>query len=288
MLESDIIICGHGSGNPSTKNMSAYLTSRYNQFASNGKRKGLVAVRRFKALTDKDRERFTETYSTILGRNIYSQSLRQYVYTSYGGKYYSDCSSSICATYSQIGKKCGLLNTAGIYESDLFEDVNAKISEGHVTNPDVLKVGDCLLFVGNDPSRPLQIGHVEAVYQMPAELPVYTIEATLMVTASSLNIRTRPNANASIIGAYAKGTIVKANAKSGEWFRTDRGWISRKYVRGWIKEPQVNAYKNYWYIDNGVYPIECIMEIGGEEYAFDKDGWMIESKRINSAGAIMY
>lgn len=166
ITEKDITLCGHGSGNPSTKNMYTYLSTRYNSIASNGKHKGVVKVMRLKAMTDSGRKKFHDTYKTILGRNIYNQNLRNYVYTKYNGKYYSDCSSSGCATYKKIGYDVPLLNTAGIYNSNLFKEVDVKISKGHITNPEVLKVGDALLFVGNDPSRPLQIGHVEYVYEI--------------------------------------------------------------------------------------------------------------------------
>lgn len=167
MTEKDILICGHGSGNPSKKNMYTYLSSRYSQLASNGRRKGVVEVLRLKGLTDAQRKKFHDTYKTIIGRNIYNQNLRDYCYRSYNGRYYSDCSSSICLTFKQIGISISSLNTAGMHYSNLFEKVAVKISNGHITNPSVLKVGDCIMFVGNDPSRPLQIGHVEAVYEMP-------------------------------------------------------------------------------------------------------------------------
>ena len=41
------IICGHGSGRPSYKDLVAYCKSRYNSWASGGWRKGLVCVRRY-------------------------------------------------------------------------------------------------------------------------------------------------------------------------------------------------------------------------------------------------
>ena len=166
ITEKDIIICGHGSGNPSTKNMYTYNSQRYSSVASNGKRKGVVCVLRLKALTDSGRTKYHDTYKRILGRNIYSQNLRSYVYKTYNGKYYSDCSSSICATFAKIGYNISLLNTAGMYYSSLFEKVPVNISNGHITNPEILKVGDCLMYVGSDPSRPLQIGHVESVYEI--------------------------------------------------------------------------------------------------------------------------
>lgn len=167
MTEKDIKICGHGSGYPSTKNMYTYLENRYNLFAPNGKRKGLVAVRRVKGLTDSERKLFHDAYTSIIGRNYYSQDLREYVFTPYKGKYYSDCSSSGDACYGKANHNVGWLNTAGIYTSSKFETVPVTIKNGHVQNPDVLKVGDALLFVGNDPSRPKQIGHVEYIYELP-------------------------------------------------------------------------------------------------------------------------
>ena len=166
MSPQDVIICGHGSGTPSLKNMKDYCASRYSQTASNGKHKGIVAVRRFKGLTDQNRQAFHDTYKTILGRNQYSQALRQYVYTPYHGTYYSDCSSSGCYTFRKIGLDCPDYNTAGIYSGNRFETVPIKIANGQITNPECLQVGDALLFVGNDPSRPLQIGHVEFVYEI--------------------------------------------------------------------------------------------------------------------------
>lgn len=167
--EQDITIAGHGAGNPSTKNMYSYLESRYSQKAPNGLRKGLVAVRRRKDLDTAKRAAFREAYRSILGRNIYSQSLREYVFKPYKGAYYSDCSSSGDACYTKAGAETPWLNTAGIYTSSLFETVPVIIEAGHVKNPEILRVGDALLFRGNDPDRPLQIGHVEYIYDTPAE-----------------------------------------------------------------------------------------------------------------------
>lgn len=167
MTNNDITICGHGSGRPRLTILAEYAAQRYAQHAKNGKDKGIVAVRRLKKMTDQGRECFRDTYKKILGRNYYDQDLRQYVYTAYkNGCYYSDCSSSICATYAKIGYSCPLYNTAGIYQSSIFEDVPVRIEKGQISNPEILKVGDAILFRGDDPSRPLQIGHVEAVYSI--------------------------------------------------------------------------------------------------------------------------
>lgn len=285
--ESQITICGHGSGRPSLKNMQNYLSSRYASLASNGKHKGLIAVRRLKALTDEKRVEFANTYRTIIGRNYYNQNLRDYVYHKYtNGLYYSDCSSSICATFNKIGYDVPNLNTAGIYKSELFETVKVVIASGHVYDTSKLKVGDCLLFVGEDPSRPEQIGHVEAIYSIPneeIEYPETAIDATFTITASELNIRSTPSTTGKIVGTYKKKESVHATAKSGEWFKTDKGWISRKYCIGWIKESD-----RYWYMNNGVYPMHCAMDINGKEYHFDKEGWMITSDRLSVSGNVKY
>ena len=169
MTERDITICGHGSGTPSTKNLETYLSYRYGQKMSNGKRKGLLRVRRLKGMTDIQRQNFHNTYKTILGRNSYSQDLRQFVYTPRNGRYYSDCSSSGCATYRLIGFEIPLMSTAEMIGSDMFEDVPVRIVAGHIMNPEVLKVGDALLFAGNINRPSLSyVGHVEYVYEMPS------------------------------------------------------------------------------------------------------------------------
>lgn len=158
-MSISVVLAGHGSGVPSTKGMNAYCSSRQ------AIGRGLVEVRRIPGLTDALRQQMHDFYSTILGRNTYSQNLRDYCYNPYKGAYYSDCSSSICRTAQQVGKsEYKSLNTAGMHYD--FEKVNVTIKNGIIQNPEVLKVGDCLMFKGSDPSRPLQIGHTEMVYEI--------------------------------------------------------------------------------------------------------------------------
>lgn len=169
MTERDITICGHGSNVPSLKNLYEYNAMRHAGRMSNGVRKGLLRVRRLKALdTPGKRDNFKALYGSILGRNVYDQGKRQYVYTPYRGRYYSDCSSSGCATYQRIGCEVPLLNTAGMLTSDLFEDVPCIIENGHIKNPEVLHVGDALLYAGNIDRPSLgYVGHVEYIYDIP-------------------------------------------------------------------------------------------------------------------------
>ena len=158
----NVVLAGHGSGKPSTKGMNAYCQSR--QAAG----RGLVEVRRLN-LTDAQRQQMHDLYRTILGRNNYSQSLRDYCYMLYRGSYYSDCSSSICRTAQKVGVSgVATLNTAGMHY-DWQKVSGIIIKNGIIQNPELLKVGDALMFKGSDPKRPLGIGHTEMVYEIDGQ-----------------------------------------------------------------------------------------------------------------------
>ena len=106
-------------------------------------------------------------YKTILGRNYYSQARRDYCFRQYtDGKYYSDCSSSISYCYKEAGFGFGILNTVGMYQSKKLTTVPVTIKNGQIQNPEVLRVGDMLLFAGSDSGRAYAgyVGHVEMVY----------------------------------------------------------------------------------------------------------------------------
>jgi SH3-like domain-containing protein len=245
--EINITLCGHGSGNPSTKNMKQYLTQRYNSKMSNGIDKGVLCVKRLKTMTDEKRREFHDTYKIILGRNIYNQDLREYVYNKYkDGNYYSDCSSSYCATLRMIGFQLDwLLNTVGILESELFEDVPVKIEKGHIVNPEVLKVADAVLFKGNASRAYCDFcGHIEAIYEIDdpdkketPNKPVDTTPKTSKFTpyigqilASQLNVRSGPGMPYKAFRTVSKGTYVYITEENGDWGKISDGWISLKYV----------------------------------------------------------
>ena len=77
------------------------------------------------------RQAVIDKYAEIIGRNIYSQSLRDYCYKTYrDGNYYSDCSSSICYAYKEAGQDFGITNTAGMYNSAKLTTVDADIAQG--------------------------------------------------------------------------------------------------------------------------------------------------------------
>ncbi len=108
-------------------------------------------------------------YKSILGRNYYSQPKRDYCFKQYkDGKYYSDCSSSISYCYKEAGFGFGILNTVGMYQSKKMKTVPVIIKNGQIQNPEVLRVGDMLLFAGSDSGRAYAgyVGHVEMVYEI--------------------------------------------------------------------------------------------------------------------------
>ena len=155
-----ITLAGHGSGRPSKKDMNTYCRGRQE------KGKGLVEVLRL-PMTDAQRKKMHDYYKEILDRNYYSQNLRAYCYKAYkDGKYYSDCSSSIGLTAQKAGVSgVGLFNTAEMHKH--WPKVkNVVIVNGIIQNPEVLKVGDALMFKGSNPTRPLGIGHTEMVYEI--------------------------------------------------------------------------------------------------------------------------
>lgn len=202
---TNVVLAGHGSGTPSTKGMNAYCTTRQ------AKGRGLVEVLR-EDLTDKQRQQMHDLYKTILGRNIYSQSLRLYCYTKYNGKYYSDCSSSICKTVEKVGvPNVGTLNTAGMHKN-WKKVTDVVIKNGIIQNPEVLKVGDALMFKGSDPSRPLQIGHTEMVYEINGKTaasatPAATNSKKDIIKAGQMHANNFTGAGLAIDGV--RGTLTK-------------------------------------------------------------------------------
>lgn len=168
MKESDVTLCGHGSGHPRIIAANKYNSSRYSQTVTKGGKtwhKGIVCILRPKGMTDALRKAYHDKYKTIIGRNYYSQDKRGYCYKAYSdGKYYSDCSSSQCLTLKAIGLDMPDYNTEAMFDSSKFEHLNIKVENGHIMEPDKLKVGDQILYAGSSADRTLHIGHVEGVY----------------------------------------------------------------------------------------------------------------------------
>lgn len=68
------------------------------------------------------------------------------------------------------------------------------------------------------------------------------------------------------------------------WYRTNDGYISAYRVAGWVRDN-----KGWWCeMYDHKYPRSKAAIIDGKEYHFDRDGYMLESNRIDQSGAIIY
>ena len=107
----------------------------------------------------------------------------------------------------------------------------------------------------------------------------------LSITASSLIIRTAP-AGADSGKRYSKDQQVqpirKCFVSGAPWIQTADGWVSGKYLTGWVCQDG-----RWWYLLSGyTYRHDAVCQIDGQAYAFDSDGWMITSDRIAEDGHI--
>ena len=76
--------------------------------------------------------------------------------------------------------------------------------------------------------------------------------------------------------------INKCFADGDPWIQTADGWISGKYLEGWLLQDG-----SWWYLLSGyTYHHDTVYLIDGQAYAFDSDGWMITADRIAEDGHI--
>ena len=89
----------------------------------------------------------------MLGRNLYNQSLRTYALAPYSdGKYYSDCSSFVCAAYKACGFDMGWMNSYGLAVTDKLYTVQVNYTDNGVHIKDaekVLHIADVIIWNGH-------------------------------------------------------------------------------------------------------------------------------------------
>lgn len=207
-------------------------------------------------------------YATIIGRNLYSQPLRDYCFKRYkDGNYYSDCSSSICLTYAAVGEGFGSLNTAGIYQSPKLTTVATSIVEGI---PDVsqLRVGDMLEFAGTDASRPKRIGHVEMVHSIDGSKVILCGHGSGRPSFKDMAAYCSSRYNSWAPGGWRKGLVCVRR-----YIQDDAAPMEPAYIPGWHQEDDGWRYylgtdgffvRNAWYQDTD-----------GSWYWFDGAGRMV-------------
>jgi len=141
--------------------------------------------------------------------NVLNKSLRPYI-----------------AWIARYGKNTGTLNNA--YKPNVGERIWQYTSKGLVPGvTDYVDVNVCYdmsLFDGQGSSVP-----------DPAPKQDYTLQSINVlgrVTASSLNIREEPNTECQILGVYRNGEIIPLFALSSNgWYKTDKGFVSAKFVK---------------------------------------------------------
>lgn len=109
-----------------------------------------------------NRQNIIEESACMIGRNIYSQSLRTYAINPYkDGKYYSDCSSFVSAAYKCGGYDIGWQNSSSFKTHSKFYSVDIKVDGKHIVNPEkVLQIADVICWNG----------HVEMVHSIKNEV----------------------------------------------------------------------------------------------------------------------
>lgn len=236
---------------------------------------------------EEKRQAVCNKYAKLIGRNIYSQKLRDYCFQKYkDGKYYSDCSSSICYTYKEAGYGFGIFNSVGIYQSDKLTTVDADIADG-IPEPSLLRKGDILAFAGTDASRPLKIGHVE----------MYCGNGNICGHGSgrpsykNLEAYCKKRYNSFVKKGWRKGLVcvrryiqddvipVQEPAKSAGWNQEPDGW---RFYLGNTGEPVRNSWyldsdgKWYWFNEAGIMVTNTWYKYKGDWYYLGSDGAMVK------------
>lgn len=249
----------------------------------------MAAIEKRKSAIDK--------YAIIIGRNTYNQTLRDYCYKPYkDGKYYSDCSSSICYAYKEAGLGFGILNTAGMYQSSKLTTVDADIADGI---PDIsrLRPGDMLLFAGTDASRPFKIGHVE----MYCGNGIICGHGSGTPSYKDIVAYCRNRYASFAPGGWRKGFVcvrryiqddaqpIPEPIKLSGWNQEPDGW---RFYLGNSGEPIRNSWyqdvngKWYWFNGSGVMVTSTWYKYNQGWYYLGSDGAMCTSQLVADAGKI--
>lgn len=241
----------------------------------------MTATEKRKAVVDK--------YAQLIGRNLYSQALRDYCFKKYkDGNYYSDCSSSISYAYKEAGQSFGILNTAGMYNSKKLTTVNVKITDG-IPDESSLRIGDMLLFAGEDASRPLKIGHVE----MYCGVGQICGHGSGRPSYKNLAAHCKSRHSQTAKGGWRKGLVcvkryiqddasIPEPPKKSGWYDEDGG---RRFYLGNTGEPVRNSWYQdadgcwYWFDGAGIMVHDTWYQYNGSWYYMGPDGAMLTGQQ---------
>lgn len=105
--------------------------------------------------------------------------------------------------------------------------------------------------------------------------PIVCGGAGLKITTGCLNIRKSPE-DGDVVGCYYRGERIYPSEKrfiNGKpWYHTDKGWISARYVEGWVLEDN----GRWWYVMPWyMFSVNAWQKIDNEYYYFDNTGYMV-------------
>ncbi len=115
--------------------------------------------------------------------------------------------------------------------------------------------------------------------------PIGTGANGLQILADSIYVRTDPGATTqnSIVTTLTNKDVLfptkKAFVNGAPWFYDKKagGWISAKYMTGWIQE--FSDHDKWWWVEKDYkYPVDQIRAIDGNSYFFDSAGYMFTGR----------
>lgn len=246
---------------------------------------------------EQKRQAVCDKYNEIIGRNIYSQTLRDYCFKKYkDGNYYSDCSSSICLSYQEAGYGFGDLNTAGIYTSGKLTTIDADIAAG-IPDISLMRKGDMLEFAGTDSSRPLKIGHVE----MYCGNGIICGHGSGRPSCKDITAYCKSRYASFAPGGWRKGLVCVRRyiqddvipepepVKLSGWNQEPDGW---RFYLGNSGEPVRDSWyldsdsKWYWFDASGCMVANTWYMYKGYWYYLGPDGAMCKSQLVENSGKI--
>lgn len=84
---------------------------------------------------------------------------------------------------------------------------------------------------------------------------------------------------------YSAGTKVEVSRYTFQgnayWFKTQDGWVSGNYLKGWVKVDTTDPHNQWWYMTGSkksetAYGINQILEINGATYLFKPNGYALQ------------
>lgn len=234
---------------------------------------------------------FTEAYGEVKAKELlYTKGDWSY-YTPTSAQYFKN--NSAWYTSPVVGDIIYFKNSTRIHHVGIVRKVTSTTVytiEGNTSSEaGVVANGGCVAYKSYSLFNSNIAGYGRPKYEIEESYVTENIDtgrAGLKVTTDTLNIRKSPSASAELVSSIRYGEYIfpteKTTIDGVYWFKIASGWVCGKYLAGWIK--QLNRW---WYLDNGTYYYLTVKNIDGEYYAFDKDGWLIESSNIANDGHII-